>query len=620
MLDSLDQQVAQAEKLLAKTTLTDAPFESRQSIASKMSCVRQELELLKQCMMQIDRQHKSLLDAQASAILNSAEIIAELEDARQKINQERYNAEMAKQRAERLATFGTILDASLNEIYLFDVFTLRFVHVNCGATENTGYSTEELLQLTPLDIKPEFTTESFRQLINPLLSGEVVSLKFEAEHKRKNGSLYPVEVSLQTGVFGGQPVFVAIILDITDRRMLEESLRRSQEEAVSANRAKSEFLANMSHEIRTPMTAILGFSDILTDADLDPELRDNAVETIRRNGQHLLEIINGILDLSKVESGKLEVEICKIKPVETLQDVRDLLSVKAAERSNDLRLELLGDIPDTILSDPTRIKQTVMNLVGNAIKFTKDGTVSIVLECNRQSEQLIIQIKDTGIGISQAGISRLFQPFSQADSSTTRRFGGTGLGLAISRKIARLLGGDITVQSEEGKGSCFTLTLCTGPLKDVRMISNTQARTTTQSISVSSTDSGEKLGGRILLVEDSPDNQRLLSFVLKKAGAEVLLANNGKEGVDLALSCDPLEPFGVILMDMQMPVMDGYEATATLRKSGYRGQIVALTANAMKGDIDRCMEAGCDAYLPKPIDRSKFLSEVANRMGKLSDC
>lgn len=624
MLDSLGQHVAQVElnvKSWASASFGSSKENSTESLlVSNVSCIRQELEQLKQRMVQIDQQHKSLLDAQTSAILNSAEIISQLEEAKQRISEERHHAEMSRQRAERLATFGTILDASLNEIYLFDAFTFRFVHVNCGARDNIGYPLDEILQMTPLDIKPAFTNDSFRQLVEPLLSGELANLKFETEHKRKNGTLYPVEVTLQTGVFGGQPVFVAIILDITERRKLEESLRRSQEESLAANRAKSDFLANMSHEIRTPMTAILGYSELLMDSDLDSELRDNAVLTIHRNGKHLLGIINDILDLSKVESGKLELEILKVNPVEILQDVRNLLSVKASERANDLRLELLGEIPESILSDPTRIKQTVLNLVGNAIKFTKNGTVSIVAECNRLSEQLIIHIKDTGIGISEEGVNRLFQPFSQADSSTTRKFGGTGLGLAISRKIARLLGGDISVQSEEGKGSCFTLTLCTGPLGDVRMASHGQSPTTVRSNADSSNGQVAKLAGRILLVEDSPDNQRLFSFVLQKAGAEVLIANNGKEAVELALNSDPLQPFGIILMDMQMPIMDGYEATAALRKHGYRGQIVALTANAMKGDIDRCLEAGCDAFLPKPIDRSTFLPEVANRMGKPSEC
>lgn len=390
----------------------------------------------------------------------------------------------------------------------------------------------------------------------------------------------------------------------------------AREAAIAADLAKSEFLANMSHEIRTPMTAILGFSDLLLEDDISHSEKDKAVQTIRRNGRHLLELINDILDLSKVEAGKLDVERRRVNPAVILADVRELFCDRAKSRNIVLQVETIGEFPQSIQSDATRLKQALVNLVGNAVKFTENGTVKIVLACDRDIEQLSFRVVDSGIGIGPEHLNRIFQPFRQADASTTRHFGGTGLGLTITRRIAELLGGDVTVESEVGKGSAFTLTVATGSLAGVQMVSKLESGDPVESpLQVTST--AADIAGRVLLVEDGPDNQRLIAFVLQKAGAKVSIAENGKEGAEIALSAwRSGQPFGVILMDMQMPVMDGFTATGVLRDAGYDGPIIAMTAHAMKDDINRCLAAGCDAYLSKPIDRSTFIFEVSSRMAQ----
>ncbi|MEM6259483.1 MAG: ATP-binding protein [Planctomycetota bacterium] len=383
-----------------------------------------------------------------------------------------------------------------------------------------------------------------------------------------------------------------------------------------ASQTKSLFLANMSHEIRTPMTAILGFSELLLDPSSSEQDKQNAAQTIRRNGQHLLALINDILDVSKIEAGRLEIESVRTPLGGLLNDVADLLAQRANEKSLTLEVGLDGPIPGAIMTDPTRLKQALVNLVGNAIKFTEAGGVTVTARHLPEEQQLVFDIKDTGIGMTPEQITKLFKPFSQADASTTRRFGGTGLGLTITSQIARILGGGVDVASEPGRGSTFTMTIQTGDLHGVAMID-----TIPPSAPATPNDAGlPRLTGHVLVVEDGLDNQRLIKHVLTKAGAEVTICENGLDGMNAALAGDGKgRPFSLVLMDMHMPVMNGYTAASELRERGYTGQIVALTANAMSDEMDKCLDAGCDFYLTKPIDRPVFLREVARRMGALSN-
>ena len=398
----------------------------------------------------------------------------------------------------------------------------------------------------------------------------------------------------------------------------KEAAEQFYEAAEAATQAKSEFLANMSHEIRTPMTAILGYSDVLL-GELEQESSRSAVYTIKRNGEHLLNVINDILDLSKIEAGKLAVEQISCSPVQVVAEVASLMRVRAQAKNLPLDIEYAGSIPESIHCDPIRLRQILINLIGNAIKFTETGRVRVLTRLIQSSDRpswLQFDVIDTGIGMTQEQVLRLFKPFMQADSSTSRKFGGTGLGLSISKRLAKLLGGDILVSSTPGKGSTFSVTVETGPLDDVQMLENpAEAMAEGRREPKPNAVTDVKLDCRILLAEDGPDNQRLISFVLKKAGAQVTVAENGQEALEQVLAAkDAGRPFEVVLMDMQMPVMDGYTATQELRQAGYDGPIIALTANAMLGDDEKCREVGCDDYLTKPIDRTKFLPVIASHV------
>jgi PAS domain S-box-containing protein len=414
---------------------------------------------------------------------------------------------------------------------------------------------------------------------------------------------------------------------MVERKQAEQELTRAMEASDAASRAKSEFLANMSHEIRTPMTAILGYIEQISDGVADgcqgrceygrTHLPIH-LATISRNAELLLQIINDILDLSKIEVGRVDVERIACSPVPLLADVQSLMAVRAEAKNLPLRCGFGGPIPETITSDPTRIRQVLVNLVGNAIKFTAAGAVEVLgrlLDEPAQPPRLCFEVRDTGIGLTPEQIQKLFQPFTQADASTTRQFGGTGLGLAISKRLVGLLGGDIEVESTPGQGSTFRVTFATGSLDGVRLLDNPDLSVNggTSAAAASAPQMVSLDGCRILLAEDGPDNQRLIAFLLKKAGATVELADNGRIGLEKALAAaQGGEAFDVILMDMQMPEMDGYEATGRLRAAGYDGPIIALTAHAMASDKEKCLAAGCDDYASKPIDRQRLL-EIVHR-------
>ncbi|MFK7778594.1 MAG: ammonium transporter [Gimesia sp.] len=407
----------------------------------------------------------------------------------------------------------------------------------------------------------------------------------------------------------------------TAREELEEKaarLKKANIDAEASSRAKSEFLANMSHEIRTPMTAVLGYTDLLIDESWGRPSSLKLLDVIKRNGNYLLEIINDILDLSKIESGKLAIETIPFSLIEKLKEIQTLMNVRAENQELQFKLSFNGKIPILINSDPTRLKQILINLLGNAIKFTPDGG-KVILETsflNSESDMPLLQfrIQDTGIGMTQEQIESLYQPFVQADSSTTRKFGGTGLGLAISKRLSEMLGGDLICESVPNEGTVFTLTIKIGELETIEFYDDPKAalksiKVTNQNDSSNAGTSREKIKGTcsVLLAEDGIDNQRLISTLLKKEGASVMLAENGEIALRRAL--DALEngkPFDVILMDMSMPVLDGYGATQQLRELGYKLPIVALTAHAMSGDREKCLLSGCDDYITKPVNRAKL--------------
>ncbi len=389
---------------------------------------------------------------------------------------------------------------------------------------------------------------------------------------------------------------------LLEQRAAELASAKSAAEA--ASKAKSDFLANMSHEIRTPMTAILGYADLLDDAGITEEDRRQFVQIIRRNGDHLLELINDILDLSKIEAGKFSIERSTFRLASVVSEVESTMRVRASAKDLCLKVEF-GETAELVVhSDAFRLRQILMNLVGNAIKFTERG--SVVITVRRLGSCAVIDVRDTGMGMTPEQVGRLFRPFTQADASTTRKHGGTGLGLAISRRLAEMLGCTLSVRSEPGEGSTFTLELPVAEAPATELIPEVSAPAPGRS---GPEGAGVPLSGRLLLAEDGSDNQRLLKIILSRAGLSVEIVPNGLAACEAVLDGQRIgKPFDLILMDMQMPELDGYEATRRLRSSGVTTPIIALTAHAMESDRAKCLDVGCDDYLTKPIDRTRLIS------------
>lgn len=379
-------------------------------------------------------------------------------------------------------------------------------------------------------------------------------------------------------------------------------------EAQQANIAKSEFLANMSHEIRTPMTSVLGYAELLRERIDDSEAGQH-LAIIRRNGEFLLDIINDILDLSKIEAGKLEITPERFDLARLIEDVRSVMEVRAKERGLRLEIQYLNKIPVQIESDPKRLKQILINLVGNAIKFTRQGEVRLQIRFEADKPQpLQIKIVDTGIGIALEKQKQLFKPFSQGDASVAREFGGTGLGLVISRRLASLLGGDIDVKSSVDQGSEFTVSLAVGNISDIPIM---HPKAPIEATKIGTQTKELVLTSHILVVDDRRDIRFLSKQLLNKAGASVDEAEDGMIAVKHIRGClDSGKLPDLILLDMQMPNLDGYQTAQQVRAIGYKGPIIALTADAMQGDMKRCIECGCNAYLSKPIDAHRLVELV----------
>lgn len=387
-------------------------------------------------------------------------------------------------------------------------------------------------------------------------------------------------------------------------------LRVAMEKSEAANHAKSMFLANMSHEIRTPMNAVLGFTELLRRGAANEAEQVEYLDTISSSGKHLLSLINDILDLSKVEAGHMEIELIPESPHQIIAEAISVMRVPAQQKGLSLEYDWNGPIPAQISTDPSRLRQLLINLIGNAIKFTHSGGVQVSLElldCEPEP-QLKIDVVDTGIGIPHEQMEEIFNPFSQVDVSVTRKFGGTGLGLTISRHIAQALGGELSVRSEPGSGSVFSVTIAVGQLDKIDFLSQPPVADIVEFSPSCPVDNTSRLSGsRLLLVEDGPINRRMIKVMLSHYGIDVTEAENGQIGVNLATTQD----FDVIVMDMQMPVKDGYTATSELRAKGLKTPIIALTAHAMKGDETKCRDAGCTDYITKPISEERLVRKLA---------
>ena len=444
------------------------------------------------------------------------------------------------------------------------------------------------LKATPLQLSDNF---SIVEAVQEILSRSSVELYEPIVVKCKNNEYRFLDV--------------ATLVNFQCQILLEQKIT-----AEIANHEKSHFLANMSHEIRTPLNGIMGFTDILRRGVGSQAQQQEYLDVIYNNGEHLLGLINDILDLSKIEAGRMEFEELNYSPHKIISEVLSTMRVQAKEKGLTLECQWTSGVPETINTDPTRLRQILMNLVGNALKFTKQGGIKLIASFDNSQDipWFKVEVHDTGIGIKPGNLQNIFSPFTQADSSITRSFGGTGLGLSICRQIAEGLGGELTVESEVDKGSVFRLCIDAGPMENIRIydVPPTEAFTSHDHSQQKFAENTCLQSIQVLLVDDGKTNRDLISLVLKNANASVTCAEDGEE----ALVEYDRGVFDVILMDMQMPLMDGYTATRILRSRGCSLPIIALTANAMRGDRNKCLAAGCSDFLTKPINIDGLLQTV----------
>jgi len=521
----------------------------------------------------------------------------------------------------------TFVEHSPAAVAMFDR-EMRYLIASRGWYEQYEIQGQDIIGRTHYEVFPT-VPERWKQLYQRALAGETLSKErdhFEVE----DGQTLWVRWELRPwhdhdGRVGGLIMYTEVI---NHQIQHERHLHEARQAAEAASLAKSEFLANMSHEVRTPMTAILGFTEALDEGMIDDrEQVRQAFTTIQSNARHLMTVIDDILDTSKIEAGQMKVELAPVRPLTIVRQVVDLLRKQARGKGLTLDARCDSAVPEKVQTDPTRLRQVLMNLLGNAIKFTEMGSVTVRVSCCTRREELRIDVIDTGIGMSSQQLAEVtrFAAFTQAQTSMTRRYGGSGLGLRIANSLAQMLGGDIVAGSAPGRGSTFVVRIGTGDLAGVEMI---DARVATerlrgvelqhaaaQGLPVRAPDALTQR--RVLLVEDGPDNQRLINLYLKKAGASVTIAEHGQAALDQVQQAGEAgTPFDLILMDMQMPVMDGYQATRRLREQGVATPIIALTAHAMKGDQEKCFAAGCNDYLTKPVQRELLIERCRQAAGE----
>ncbi|MBX9652598.1 response regulator [bacterium] len=547
------------------------------------------------------------------SIENVSRQFHQLEELREERHRLRHHQEILKRRSDELARMSAIVEGTDAAVISIDQSGIINTW-NPGAARLYGIASDVTIGRSVSIIFPDVELGCVNDPITTILSGAHIN-NLESRWEREDGSQVDILLTMSPILDGDGSIVGGSIIgrDITSRKEADRAIQKAQEAAEDANRMKSEFLANMSHEIRTPMTAILGFTEILIDRSTSEQDRES-LDIIHRNGEYLLQLINDILDLSKIEAGKMRIDPVPMSPTVIVNDVARLMSLRAAEKGLTFSVRWGNSIPRFIRSDSVRFRQILLNLIGNAIKFTERGSVELFVEYIEKPTPLLqCRVLDTGIGMTPEQCCRLFKPFTQADASTSRRFGGTGLGLTISKRLARMLGGDIEVESELGVGSQFTFTMSAEVLDPIAVKSTALSPSQVQPIPIPI--SNPTITARILVAEDGVDNQRLIKRTLERAGATVTIVENGQDLLNQFQlgTNDPNDaPFDLVLTDVQMPELDGLEAIRRLREAGFLGPIVAITAHARSEDRQRCIDAGSDAYVSKPINRQGLIQTIAN--------
>lgn len=549
----------------------------------------------------------------------------------------------------QLSQFKSTLDMTLDGVYLFNTDTLKFFYVNQGGINQLGYTQTELLQMSIDDIKPPSATEYADALKIPFFKDSLPAVTFETQHRHKNGELIPVEVFLQYIQFPENiKYFITIVRDITERKRTESQLRkaiasaeRAKQASELANQAKSTFLAQMSHELRTPLNGILGYTQILRrDKTLSAEQQEN-IEIIHRSGEYLLTLINDILDLSKIEAGRIELYPTHFNLNQFLKGIINLFEMRAKQKGICFNCELVSPLPSVVYVDETRLRQILINLLGNAIKFTQYGGVNLMVGYQNSiqftedysqtepitsvdeklailpSQKIRFQVEDTGIGIAQEEMEKIFLPFQQG-GNPQYRMKGTGLGLSITKKLVTMMGGEIQVKSKLNQGSTFWITLdlppgsmaeITVPVSSNPTIIGYQRMVGNQSWSISNSPSQlSPVPIKILVVDDNRENCSVLVNLLIPLGFHVDVALNGQEAVAKAIHSKP----DLILMDLSMPIMDGYEATRQIRQNPVIKEVIilAVSARVFETDIQQSRQAGCNDFIAKPIRLEQLLEQL----------
>lgn len=491
-----------------------------------------------------------------------------------------------------------------------DATTGRFIRVNHKLCEMVGYTADELMKLSFMEITHPDDLEKSSDTLRSLQKDSSEAVIEKRYIKKDGGVVWVLIIASAITDRHGRRQTVSVIHDVTDRKEWEDKLKQAKEAADAANVAKGQFLANMSHEIRTPLGAILGFSEFLLDPNQPLPDRLDTAQAIKRNGDLLLRIINDILDFSKIEAGKIELEMQKLTLADVLSDVSAVVDLKAREKN--LRLNVIQErhAPQYMMSDAVRLRQILINVVGNAIKFSDDGQVEVIVKSSDEKNVEFL-VKDYGLGISEEQAEHLFQPFHQADASTARKYGGTGLGLALSRTLARALGGDLKlVKANAGEPTTFQLVLPIGNIQDVAAVSQPAAKPAAPAPTAKAEQPRPLQDRKVLLVEDAPDIRFLVSRFLERAGATVHEAENGQVGVNMAGK----DQYDLILMDIQMPIVDGIQATSILRSRGFKQPIIALSAHAMKEDRVRSLAAGFDEHITKPVNSGLLVDTLKRHL------